>query len=1041
MGKAISKVVGVIVSPLSLIDKDLGRAVTAIALTTAGIVTGNFALISAGVSMGASLLAPKPKSPSTSAASLDRLQASINLRTPRTMVFGSTAMATDIRDQEWSNGQDYLHRFPVVASHRVRGIREIWFDDKLAWSASGGVTSTYAGYLTITPVLEGSAANAINIGPRMGSSRRYTGCAYVYIRYKLNGNSKKTDSPFAGGSIPSRMTIIGDGIPVADPRVNGFVPSDQSTWSTDASACRNPALVALTYLLGWRINAKLAVGKGIPPERIDLASFATAANICDEPVTRPSGTTEPRYRCDGVVSEGDDTGLVLDNLKATMNAVLDDVDGKIRLSVLYNDLATPIGELTAADVLGEFTWDQTPPLSDTFNIVRGGYTDPSTTSLYQMVDYPEVSIASADGIDRIETVNLPMVQSAGQAQRLAKLRLARQQYGGTFQAVFQATAWKFQKGDAIRFSFYPLGWDKKLFRIADMTIQVDGTVPMMLREESPAIYAAYSDETSAIAGTAPTTYDPSLWPVIQGLVDVEAQIARAVSDGWLDPSEKRQAKIDYDQRTAQRDALQARYVALGSPASVTDARNAAFARMQDLYNYLQSLSPSWLDYSTQTQVPDPTAYQAAWKAASEALEAFSAAITGLEGPPGKDGASAFTLIASGPVEVQGGALVKTSGELGGGYSQQGYRGGALCSFRPGQSGGANVFAGLNADPIGDDYAAIDYCWFLTEGGAAQIYESGNFIAQQFQGYDPSYVFQVAYDNGKVRWLCNGNVYREVAVAADRLFYFDSTLGGGAGTSLLDIAFVASGAAGENGEPGDDGFGVVAAPAAFVIPATSLGATKATWQGGSCKITLNKGGQPVAADSYSYANVQNVASIAISGHTITFQDITSDKGSFIARATLGGVNYDQEVTIVKTRDGSAAFVSSTTFSGNVSATGQANTTVPKNKTVTLTSSATYDAAGSGTGNRSGRGRLTLSWRNLTDNGAWNILGTVDGSLAQIINRGSSAEPDYEYIPGSVSAGFSFTSPTEDKQLEYRAEFVTIQGQTGNIQGALRLEVTA
>ncbi|MFS0771030.1 hypothetical protein [Sphingomonas sp. 1P08PE] len=465
----------------------------------------------------------------------------------------------------------------------------------------------------------------------MGSSRRYTGCAYIRLRYKLTGNSKKTESPFAGGSIPTRMTIVGDGIPVPDPRASGFNPSDQNTWSTVDSACRNPALVMLAYLLGWRINGKLAVGKGIPPARLDLASFATAANVCDEPVTRPNGTTEPRYRCDGIFSEGDETSLVLDNLKATMNAVLDDVDGKIRLSVLFNDLAAPIGSLTTADVLGEYTWDQTAPLSDSVNVIRGAYTDPSTASLYQMVDHPEVRIASTDGIDRVQTINLPLVQSAGQAQRLAKLRLARFQFGGTFTAVFQATAWKFQKGDAIRFSFYPLGWTNKLFRIADMTIQVDGTVPMMLREEDPAIYAAYSDETAAVQGAAPTVYDPQQWPIIQGIIDLDAQIARAVSDGWLDPSEKRQAKIDYDQRTAQRDALQQRYVDLGSPSYLASVRDNAFAKVQALYDYLQGLSPSWLDYTTISAVPDPAGYQAAWRDASQALEQFGAALAGGEG--------------------------------------------------------------------------------------------------------------------------------------------------------------------------------------------------------------------------------------------------------------------------------------------------------------------------------------------------------------------------------------------------------------------------
>ena len=57
-----------------------------------------------------------------------------------------------------------------------------------------------------------------------------------------------------------------------DPRMDSTVAGgsgaqradDQTTWVWDDDACRNPALALLFYLLGWRINGELAVGKGIP---------------------------------------------------------------------------------------------------------------------------------------------------------------------------------------------------------------------------------------------------------------------------------------------------------------------------------------------------------------------------------------------------------------------------------------------------------------------------------------------------------------------------------------------------------------------------------------------------------------------------------------------------------------------------------------------------------------------------------------------------------------------------------------------------------
>lgn len=549
MSKAL-KVIGTIAAVVAMVATAIPTGGASLAIGAAlGVSLGTIATVGMVVSglamLGSSLLAPRPKAPTVSRASADRLFASINASAPRTIVFGKTAMATDIRDQELTDSQTYLHRFIVVASHKVHAIREMWLDDKLAWTASGGVTGEYAGYLTATPVLEGSAGNAINISARMGATRRYTGCAYLYLRFKLTGNAKNVDSPFAQ-SIPSRMTIVGDGAYVYDPRLDstagGSGPqraNDQTTWAWSDDASRNPALELLWYLLGWRIQNpvtsewKLAVGKGIPAARIDLASFITAANLCDEAVSIAAGGTEPRYRSDGVFSEADDPTVVLDGLKAAMNAVLDDVDGRIRIMVLHNDLSPAVGALSEDDVLGEFQFEQTPPLNDTFNVIRGGYTDPSTVSLYQLVDYPEVAIESPDGIERVETVNLPMVQSASQAQRLVKQRLARLQYSSTFAATFKATAWRYQKGDVIDFNFALLGWVGEKFRIVETSVQVDGTVPMILRREHEDIYAWDASDAAPVAGVAPITYDAALDPIRRRLI----LLAQAVERGAYDPGE------------------------------------------------------------------------------------------------------------------------------------------------------------------------------------------------------------------------------------------------------------------------------------------------------------------------------------------------------------------------------------------------------------------------------------------------------------------------------------------------------------------------
>jgi hypothetical protein len=489
------------------------KAVLSVAAIVAGVVTFNPGLIAAGISIGSSVLRPKP--PRNSPANADRLRANIDPLTPRKTVIGNTAMATDVRDEEFTGNQEFFHRFIVCASHKVQSIDEIWFDDKRVWTATSGVEGEAVGYLTVTTRTEGSAANAINISARMGSTRRYTGLAYVYLRYKLTGNSRRTDSPYAQ-SIPTRITIRGKGAALPDPRNPAHDMADQTTWTWSDSASRNPALALLFYLLGYKINGKLAVGKGIPPERIDLDSFVTAANICDELVSAPGGGTEPRYRCDGVWSEGDSPTTVIDMLKSCMNADLDDVGGKLRLTVFHNDLATPVADFSDIDIIDAFTWQPEAPLDSTFNVVRGVYTDPSNNSLYQQVDYPEQREASPDSIDRIDTFNLPMVQSAGQAQRLAQLRLQRQKYAGVFEAEFQASAWKITKNSVIRLSFSQTGFSNKFFRVAEMEVRQDGIVPLKLREEDPAIYGD-PPLTAPISPIFSTPFDPALNPLVLGI--------------------------------------------------------------------------------------------------------------------------------------------------------------------------------------------------------------------------------------------------------------------------------------------------------------------------------------------------------------------------------------------------------------------------------------------------------------------------------------------------------------------------------------------
>lgn len=537
MGKVLKVVAGVAL---------IGAAIFTGGLTLPlglGVISGG-AMIAIGASLALSALAPRPKVPETQ---LSRLNVRLDTTAPRKAVFGTTAFPLDLRYHEATGtNQEYIHYIIAHAAHEVASIDSIYFEQDLAWSSGGGVASKYSGYLTVTTRTEGAAGNEVTISSNWGSGERLTGCAYTYLRIKRTGNSKKSESPLVGG-LPSRVTVIGEGALLYDPRLDSTVTGgsgahradDQTTWGASyspADSYDNPALQILWWLLGWEINGKLSVGCGVPPARIDLESFIEAANICDESIALSGGGTQERYRSSGTASDSDDRLAVIDTLLVACNGTLRDTGGKLSLTVIKNDLANYVLDLDDNDLLDEFSWQQTRGLSDNYNVVRGRFVDPSTNSLYQMVDYPEVSLTSVDGIERVLSLDLAFVEDGKRAQRIAKQVLQRNQYRGTFQGVFTAKALGCDVGEVVRLSLETLGWTNKLFRVIQKEIGMDGRVPLTLLEENAAIYAWDAEESAVVAATAPTTYNPLNSPFI--LADGDAEdLARSKIKTFLDDSE------------------------------------------------------------------------------------------------------------------------------------------------------------------------------------------------------------------------------------------------------------------------------------------------------------------------------------------------------------------------------------------------------------------------------------------------------------------------------------------------------------------------
>ncbi len=512
-------------------------------LRTIGKVVGTVASFIPGVGqvLGPAILAISSiggKKKRAALPDLDRLNLTSVAAAPRKLVFGTTAMAADLRYVEPSGtGQRFVDAIIHLASHRCTSVDEIRIDDKVAWTAAGGVQGIFAGFMTVEVILETSASafHTVNGGANWGSAQRMTGCCTMRLRFDRQG-TKKAESPFSAG-VPTQLLTIGKGLPVYDPRRDSTVPGgsgphridNQATWQfTDGATDlgNNPALQCLAYLIGWRVLGQVSVGLGLPPSRVDLEAFAAAANICDESILLVGGGSQRRYQGAGLWPDNADPFEVMDAFAASVSGWWDDSRGKIGLFPAVNDLSGGLVSFGDSDILGGVEWQPFPEISQVFNVVRGVNPDPALPANYQPTDYPEIKLTSADGIDRVLVQNFAMVEDKRRAQRLAKQALQRQQYRGLAKVVLGIRAWQVARGQPIRLSFGGLGWVDKLFRIESWSPQLDGSVVVELREENTAIYAWDQEEAPAVTPAAPVVYDPRNNPF---LITAGSQIG--VDDG------------------------------------------------------------------------------------------------------------------------------------------------------------------------------------------------------------------------------------------------------------------------------------------------------------------------------------------------------------------------------------------------------------------------------------------------------------------------------------------------------------------------------
>lgn len=296
----------------------------------------------------------------------------------------------------------WLYRGIIHCEGPIDGIEIYYWNDQPGgmippdpWSAVAGAHS-YPGnpWQPADPLLQSIP------GAAWSPAHQLNGLAYTVIT--CGGVKEEKFARYYPNGAPN-VSVVARLCRVSDPR-NGVL-----LWSD------NPALCIMDYLIHPR-------GYNIPQSRINTASFAGFATICDQPVELKNGGTEPRYRLSGTYELTDEPRNVLRRMLATCDAEIVPLpDGTIGIrggiwqepDVILND-----------EHITSYTYEQGSDRFSGFNRLQVSFTSPNHD--YQLVEtqsWDDINNQNLRGEILTNDLALDFVPSHGQSRRLAKIAM------------------------------------------------------------------------------------------------------------------------------------------------------------------------------------------------------------------------------------------------------------------------------------------------------------------------------------------------------------------------------------------------------------------------------------------------------------------------------------------------------------------------------------------------------------------------------------------------------------------------------------------
>ncbi|MBZ5486889.1 DUF1983 domain-containing protein [Halomonas aquamarina] len=405
----------------------------------------------------AKFLAPSVSMPNASERSANLTQTIRSGKEPAHYLYGRTATGgmlawaqEEAGEQEEGERLDLIY---VLAQGEIDGIEEIYVD--------GEPVSTFGDLVQWELHVNRTTPDPYMLAHSPDWRDTMIGRGLSYVRVSLRYDPER----FASG-IPNLLFVVRGNRNIYDPRTGTYDYTD------------NAVLCTLDYVRN-HID--------VPDDRILWDEWRDAANIADERVTVPGGSTQARYAIGGAIKSDEAWPSAMNALEQCFAGACRRQAGRwgIRVGAYYG----PAQHIITPDmIIGPVTGRTEVTRADAINSVTGTFRSPD--QLWEETSYPTVTVEDwviEDGREASESINYELVPNAYQCQRLANIELRSRRAGGMLNLPLNHAGYLLRPGTVVRCDIPQINVSGE-FRVENWSQGAKQGCSVVVRQEHADIY-------------------------------------------------------------------------------------------------------------------------------------------------------------------------------------------------------------------------------------------------------------------------------------------------------------------------------------------------------------------------------------------------------------------------------------------------------------------------------------------------------------------------------------------------------------------------